>query len=55
MGQGARTRYRAPKGVPTPELTGTCPLVLYFGDEASRQEFIALIRDAKPGMITKHL
>lgn len=44
-----------PKGVPTPELTGTSPLVLYFGTEADRQEMIAAIREAKPGMITKHL
>lgn len=44
-----------PKGVPTPELTGTTPLVLFFGTEADRQDFIQAIRDAKPGMITKHL
>lgn len=45
----------APKGVPTPELTGTVPLVLYFGTEADRQELIEALRQAKPGMITKHL
>lgn len=44
-----------PKGAPTPELTGTAPLVLYFGTEQQRQEFIALIQEAKPGMVTKHL
>lgn len=44
-----------PKGVPTPELTGTTPLVLYFKTETDRQEMIAAIREAKPWMITKHL
>ena len=31
------------------------PLVLYFGDDADRDEFIALIRAAKPGWRTKKM
>lgn len=31
------------------------PLVLYFGSDADRDEFIAMVREAKPGMMTKKL
>lgn len=40
---------------PTPELEGTYPVVLYFGTEADRDEFIALVREAKPGMVARKL
>lgn len=30
------------------KLDDTLPLVLYFGDEADREEFIAMVRDVKP-------
>lgn len=44
-----------PKGVPTPELKGLAPLVLYFATEEEKNDFVALVKEAKPGMITKHL
>lgn len=36
-------------------LKDTLPLVLYFGNEADREEFIAIVRDAKPGMVAKRM
>lgn len=36
-------------------LEDTMPLVLYFGDEQDRDEFISLIQAAKPGMIMKKM
>jgi hypothetical protein len=36
-------------------LTDTLPLVLYFGNAVERDEFVAVMRDAKPNMITKRL
>jgi len=36
-------------------LEDTRPLVLYFGSEADREEFIAVVREAKPGMIAKRI
>lgn len=40
---------------PVEELRGTKPVVLYFGNDADRQEFIALMQEAKPGLIAKAL
>lgn len=34
-------------------LEDTKPMILYFGNEQDRAEFIALVRDAKPGMVAK--
>ena len=36
-------------------LDPTLPLVLYFGNEADRDEFIAAVREAKPGMVMKRM
>lgn len=36
-------------------LKDTLPLLLYFGTGTDREEFIALMRDAKPGMISKKM
>lgn len=38
-----------------PELEGTFPVVLYFGSQADADEFIALFRLAKPGLVAKSL
>ena len=38
-----------------PEFTNSLPLCLYFGSEKDRAEFVELIREAKPGMITREL
>lgn len=38
-----------------PSLKETLPLCLYFGTEQDRAEFVALIREAKPGMISRAL
>jgi phage FluMu protein Com len=40
---------------PIPELEGTYPVVLYFGNEEDRDEFMAIVQEAKPGMITRKL
>lgn len=34
-------------------LDKTLPLCLYFGNETDREEFIALVREAKPTMTMK--
>jgi hypothetical protein len=36
-------------------LDDTLPLCLYFGSKADRDEFIALVRQAKPSMIMKEM
>lgn len=36
-------------------LKDTPSLVLYFGSEADREEFMAVIREAKPGLIAKRM
>lgn len=36
-------------------LKDTLPLVLYFGSEADREEFVAIVHEAKPGMIAKRM
>lgn len=38
-----------------PALEDTLPLVLYFGTKEDREEFVAVVREAKPGMYSKHL
>ena len=38
-----------------PELNGTYPVVLCFGSRADADEFIALVRQAKPGLVAKAL
>lgn len=40
---------------PRPELNGTYPVVLYFGTEEDRDEFIALVKEAKPGLVARKL
>lgn len=39
----------------SPKLKESLPLVLYFKDDAERDEFIELFRQAKPGMISRKL
>ena len=34
-------------------LEETLPVVIYFGSDADRDEFIALVHEAKPGMMAK--
>jgi hypothetical protein len=36
-------------------LDDTLPLCLYFGSKADRDEFVALVREAKPGMVMKEM
>ena len=36
-------------------LEDTKPLVLYFGSEKDREEFLAVIHEVKPNMITKRM
>lgn len=36
-------------------LTGAKPVILYFGSDEDRDEFMALVREAKPGLMTKAL
>lgn len=36
-------------------LSETLPLCLYFGTKEDREEFVALVREAKPGMMMKQL
>lgn len=40
---------------PVPELAGTCPVVLYLRDSKDRDELIAALKEAKPGMVTRKL
>jgi hypothetical protein len=40
---------------PGQELKGTKPVVLYFGSEQDREEFIALVHEAKPGLVARKL
>lgn len=35
---------------PRPEIKGTAPLILYFGNDQEREEFVAAVNEAKPGM-----
>jgi len=35
------------------KLESTVPLCLYFGSEKDREEFVAAVHEAKPGMIAK--
>lgn len=36
-------------------LKDTLPLVLYFGSEEDREGFMAVVREAKPGMMAKKM
>lgn len=36
-------------------LEDTRSLILYFGTEQDREEFVAIVREAKPGMIAKKI
>jgi hypothetical protein len=36
-------------------LKDTLPLILYFGSEQDREEFMALVREAKPNLMAKRL
>lgn len=38
-----------------PKLDQALPLVLYFGNEADREEFIAMVRDVKPTWTTRKI
>ncbi len=40
---------------PAPELACTKPLILYFGSEEDRAEFVEIVQDAKPGLIARKL
>lgn len=40
---------------PVPELIGTYPVTLYLRDETDRDDLVALIKAAKPGMVTRKL
>lgn len=37
------------------ELEDSSPVCLYFANEEDREEFIALVREIKPGMITRRI
>lgn len=36
-------------------LEETKPMILYFGNEQDRDEFMAIVREAKPGMVAKSI
>ncbi len=36
-----------------PSLEDTKPMILYFGNEQDREEFISIVREVKPGMVAK--
>lgn len=36
-------------------LEKTLPLCLYFGSKEDREEFVAMVQEAKPGMICKRM
>ena len=36
-----------------PEIDGASPLCLYFPDDAERDAFVALVHEAKPGMVMR--
>lgn len=40
---------------PTPELDGCLPLVLYFGNNTERDEFVEIFKEVKPHAKTKKL
>lgn len=40
---------------PVPEMAGTKPVILYFHNDADRDEFIAVVHEAKPGMIAREV
>jgi hypothetical protein len=40
---------------PVPELLGTFPVTLYFGNDEDREEFMALMQQAEPGLVARKL
>ena len=40
---------------PIPELKGSFPIVIFFSSAADRDEFIAVVREAKPGLVARDL
>lgn len=40
---------------PVKELEGTLPLVLYFGNDKDRDEFISVFHEAMPNAVSKKL
>lgn len=40
---------------PAPELRGTAPLIVYFGNDGDRDEFQKLILEAKPNLRARPL
>lgn len=40
---------------PVPELTGTAPLIVYFGNEKDREEFSRLVQAANPNLRSRNL
>lgn len=40
---------------PVPELRGTLPLILYFPSDDARDCFIALMKEAKPNLVSKKI
>lgn len=51
----ARDTHLPPADAPCPELVGAKPLVLYFTDDKERDEFVALVKEAKPNLVSKPL
>lgn len=52
-GTGKKPGSRINPLAPVPELRNSFPLILYFGNTADRDDFIALIKEAKPGLVTR--
>lgn len=40
---------------PVPELKETFPVVLYFGNDQDRSDFISIVQEAKPGLVARNL
>lgn len=38
---------------PIPDLKDTFPVVLYFGNDSDREDFIKLVQEAKPGLVAR--
>lgn len=54
-GTGKNPKLPANVKAPVPELEGSFPIVLYFGTEADRDGFAALVQAAHPNMVTRKL
>ena len=46
---------RVSLSAPVKELEGTFPVVLYFGNDKDREEFIKVVKEAKPNLVAKKL